>query len=198
MAELVLASASPTRRAILHQAGLHFRVIASDTDESLFDATTPVLVEALARQKSRAVAARLDHGLVLGCDSLLDVDGVAYGKPASKGDAIARWKLQRGRSGTLFTGHVLIDASDGREVTEVVATVVHFGVPSDEEIARYVDSQEPLDKAGAFTLEGRSSAFLRGIDGDAGNVRGLSIPALSRLLGALGWSVMDFWRETAH
>lgn len=195
--DLVLASSSPTRRLILTEAGIRFRVIASDVEEVIFPAPTDNLVAALAQQKAAAVASQLDSALVLGCDSLLDLDGVAYGKPSSKAEAKERWRLQRGRDGVLYTGHVLIDAQGGTTSAEVVSTVVRFGSPSDQEIDSYVESGEPLDKAGSFTLEGRSSAFLRGIDGDAGNVRGLSVAALARLLARQSWSIVDFWSEAA-
>jgi septum formation protein len=193
--ELVLASASPTRQLILLEAGIRFRALSSDVDEVVFPAATDTVVAALARQKAEAVASRLDAGLVLGCDSLLDLDGIAYGKPSSASTAKERWRFQRGREGVLHTGHVLIDVQSGATSLEVVSTVVRFGSPSDQEIDSYVNSGEPLDKAGAFTLEGRSSAFLRGIDGDAGNVRGLSVAALGRLLARQGWSIVDFWSD---
>lgn len=193
MLELILASASLTRSKILSDAGLSFRVQPSAVEELVVPAPTAEVVRALASEKARAVAAELDEGLVLGCDSLLDVEGTAYGKPASAEDASVRWRALRGQSGTLFTGHVLVDAASGRESGEVVATIVHFGMPSDREIDEYVRSGEPLDKAGAFTLEGRSSAFLEGIEGDAGNVRGLSLAALARLLRTFDRSITDFW-----
>ena len=193
--QLVLASTSPTRQLILREAGIRFVVVPSEVDEVLFAAAISSVVAVLARQKAEAVANRLETGLVLGCDSLLDIDGVAYGKPGSSEEAVTRWRAQRGREGVLHTGHVLIDVERQLTEVEVVSTVVRFGTPTDLEIGRYVESGEPLDKAGAFTLEGRSSAFLRGIEGDPGNVRGLSVAALGRLLVRLGWSITDFWSE---
>jgi septum formation protein len=195
--ELVLASASVSRRLILESAGIRFRAEPSGTDEVMFAASTSEIVAALARQKAEAVAARVAEGLVLGCDSLLNFDGEAFGKPASAADAIERWHHQRGRSGILFTGHVLVDAGSGGSHEETVATVVHFGRPSDVEIQRYVETGEPLDKAGAFTIEGRSAPFIERVEGDPGNVRGLSLPALRRLLGAHGRSIVEFWTEPA-
>ena len=193
MRSLILASASTTRAKILAEAGVTFRVQASAVNEDFDDAPTIEVVAELAARKARAVVETLADALVLGCDSLLDVEGIAYGKPSSPADAAERWRTIRGRSGTLMTGHVMIDAATRREAREVVATVVHFGRPSETEIEAYVRSGEPLDKAGAFTLEGRSSAFIRGIEGDAGNVRGLSVPALTRLLRSFNCSITDFW-----
>jgi septum formation protein len=195
---LVLASSSPTRRAILADAGVRFLVDASGTDETLFDAPTANLVAQFAREKAVAVAPRHITAFVLGCDSLLDIDGQAYGKPGSPLEAERRWQAQRGRSGVLYTGHVLVSTATGEQHAEVVATAVHFGHPTDLEISAYVQSGEPLDKAGALTLEGRSAAFIDSIEGDAGNVRGLSLPALARLLGHHGWSITDFWTDRGH
>jgi septum formation protein len=197
-AELVLASASVSRRLILQAAGIRFRVEPSAIEEVMFSASTAEIAGALARQKAEAVGARIARGLVLGCDSLLDIDGQAFGKPASAEDAVERWQRQRGVSGTLFTGHVLVDAGSGVSKAETVGTVIHFGRPSDAEIQSYVGTGEPLDKAGAFTLEGRSAPFIERIEGDPGNVRGLSMPALRRLLQAHGRSIVEFWTEAAR
>jgi nucleoside triphosphate pyrophosphatase len=189
----VLASASSSRRLVLQSVGIRFRVEPSGAEEVMFPASTSEIVEALARQKAEAVAARVARGLVLGCDSLLDIGGLAFGKPASPEEAIARWHGQRGVTGTLFTGHVLVDAESGMSRVETVGTSIQFGHPSDVEIQLYVDSGEPLDKAGAFTIEGRSAPFIERVEGDPGNVRGLSLPALRRLLEAHGRSIVEFW-----
>jgi septum formation protein len=193
--ELILASSSITRRSILEAAGIVHRVVPSDIEEVMFPAATAQIVAALASQKATAVASRLGAGLVLGCDSLLDIDGQAFGKPASPGVAVDQWLHRRGAVGRLFTGHVLIDAASGNSHTETVETVVYFGSPSEREIELYVASKEPLDKAGAFTLEGRSGPFIERVDGDPGNVRGLSLPALRRLLEGHGRSIVEFWTD---
>ena len=180
---------SPARLGLLRQAGLAPEVIVSGVDEDAISADTPAeLARVLAEAKAAAVASRPEAAgaLVLGCDSVLDLDGEALGKPADAEDATARWKSMRGRSGVLQTGHCAHRHDHGPRRSATAATVVRFGEPTDAEIAAYVASGEPLYVAGAFTLDGRSAPFIDGIEGDHGNVIGLSLPLLRRLLGELG------------
>ena len=194
MTRIVLASASPARLGVLRAAGLEPEVIVSGVDEATFSAGTPAeLAGELARAKAGAVASGLDGGLVIGCDSLLDLDGRALGKPGSADEAVRRWRDMSGRTGTLVTGHCVIDAGTGRQAAAVAATTVRFGTPSEQEIAAYVATGEPLAVAGAFTLDGRGGWFVEGIDGDHGNVLGISLPLLRRLLSELGFCVTRLW-----
>ncbi|WP_370421013.1 nucleoside triphosphate pyrophosphatase [Streptomyces sp. QH1-20] len=193
---LVLASQSPARLGLLRQAGLAPEVIVSGVDEDAITAATPAeLARVLAEAKAAAVAARAEAAgaLVIGCDSVLELDGEALGKPRDAEDATARWKSMRGRSGVLRTGHCVIDTATGRQVSATASTTVRFGEPSDAEIAAYVASGEPLHVAGAFTLDGRSAPFIEGIDGDHGNVIGLSLPLLRTQLAELGVVITDLW-----
>ncbi|MFI8926324.1 nucleoside triphosphate pyrophosphatase [Streptomyces sp. NPDC053474] len=195
---LVLASQSPARLGLLRQAGLAPEVVVSGVDEDAVTAPTPAeLAKALAGAKASVVAARPDvkGALVIGCDSVLELDGQALGKPADAEEATARWKAMRGRAGVLQTGHCVYDTASGRHVAATASTVVRFGEPSDEEIAAYVASGEPLYVAGAFTLDGRSAPFIDGIDGDHGNVIGLSLPLLRRLLAELGVGITQLWAD---
>ncbi|MFD4634985.1 nucleoside triphosphate pyrophosphatase [Streptomyces sp. NPDC058284] len=194
---LVLASQSPARLGLLRQAGLAPEVIVSGVDEDKVSAPTPAeLALALAEAKASVVAARPEAkgALVVGCDSVLELDGQALGKPADAEEATARWKAMRGRAGVLQTGHCVYDTASGRYTSATASTVVRFGEPSDAEIAAYVASGEPLHVAGAFTLDGRSAPFIEGIEGDHGNVIGLSLPLLRRLLAELGVGITQLWQ----
>ncbi|MER7754342.1 nucleoside triphosphate pyrophosphatase [Kitasatospora sp. NPDC097643] len=194
---LVLASASPARLGLLRQAGLDPRVVVSGVDEDAINAATPAeLALVLAEAKAKAVAAELTGGeLVIGCDSVLELDGQALGKPADAAEALARWRSMRGRAGVLRTGHCVIDTVTGEQSSATASTTVRFGTPDDAEIAAYVASGEPLHVAGAFTLDGRSAPFVEGIDGDPGNVIGLSLPLLRTLLAELGVRITDLWTK---
>jgi septum formation protein len=192
----VLASASPARHRLLLDAGFAPAVEVSGVDEDDVDPTdTAGSVGRLAIAKARAVARGDGDRLVLGCDSLLEFDGRPHGKPASPGEARAWLESMRGRSGTLWTGHHLVDEASGAEVSEVVGTTVRFADISDAELDAYLADPGVLAVAGAFTLDGRSAPFVDGIEGDHGNVIGLSLPALRRLLGRLGISVADLWAD---
>ena len=195
----VLASASPARLATLRDAGLDPEVVVSGVDESQVVTDDPAqLATALAALKADKVASRLasegpQTGLLLGCDSVLELDGAVLGKPDDADDARARWRARRGRRGVLHTGHCLLDLGAGARVVRAVDTVVHWADVDDEEIEAYVASGEPLHVAGAFTVDGLGGAFVTHIEGDHHNVVGLSLPLLRELLAELGRSWVDLW-----
>jgi septum formation protein len=183
----VLASASPARLATLRAAGVDPEVIVSGVDEDAVTADSPAeLVLRLAEAKAAAVAARVDAAVVLGCDSMLELDGRALGKPGTADAARARWQQMRGRTGTLHTGHCLIDTATGRQASCAGATQVRFADVTDAEIDAYCGTGEPAEVAGAFTIDGLGGWFVEGITGDPHNVVGVSLPMVRRLLGILG------------
>lgn len=211
---LVLASASPARRATLAAAGLDPLVQVSSVDEDAVIARYGVtaaedIALVLARAKAEDVAAVIpsvvdEDVLVVGCDSVLELDGEVHGKPGEPQVARDRWRRMRGRSGVLHTGHWVVDLRDreaggsGATLGAVSSTTVHFARLSDDEIDAYVATGEPLAVAGAFTVDGLGGAYVRGIEGDHHGVVGISLPLLRELLGEAGVAWHTLWRPVAR
>jgi septum formation protein len=203
---IVLASASPARKRLLRAAGIEPSIVVSEVDE---DAVTARARETygelaaedvallLARAKGEEVAGQVAHAVVVGCDSVLELEGEVHGKPTSPQEAAARWRQMSGSSGVLHTGHWVVDTREeddggtGATLGATASTEVHFARLDDAEIEAYVATGEPLRVAGAFTLDGIGSAYVTGIEGDPSNVVGLSLPLLRDLLGELDIP----WRE---
>ncbi|MDS3859653.1 nucleoside triphosphate pyrophosphatase [Thermosynechococcaceae cyanobacterium BACA0444] len=197
MPTLILASASPARRQLLASVGILAQVQVSHVDETAFDHGDPQrLVQVLAQAKAAVIAQRLETpALVLGCDSVLVLEGEVYGKPQDAAEAILRWHQMRGKTGQLFTGHALLDSYQQKSLVNVDCTDVTFAPVSDAEIVAYVESGEPLACAGCFALDGRGGLFVSEIKGNPSNVIGLSLPLLRRMLQELGYQVTDFWQS---
>jgi septum formation protein len=192
---LVLASASAGRARLLRSAGLDPEVVVSGVDEDGFDDLPPgERALHLARAKAEAVAARQSSpALVVGADSMFELDGEVHGKPGDAARARERWRRMRGRDGVLHTGHAVVDTSTGRLAEGLASTRVWFAQVTDEEIDAYVATGEPLGVAGAFTLDGLAAPFVERVDGDPSNVVGLSLPLLRTLLRELDVDVTSLW-----
>ena len=192
MPRIVLASQSSSRRRLLEDAGLKPTIIVSNVDEEtdFFNAMSPTdMVIALAVSKAHTVREMIDYpAIIIGCDSTFDIDGVSFGKPGTPEIAIERAKKISGRTGLLHTGHCIIDTEKGIEIADRVTTKVTFTDMTDEEIADYVASEEPLHVAGGFTLDGFGSPFIPIIEGDYTNVVGISMPFLRGAVKQLGYS----------
>jgi septum formation protein len=215
---LVLASASPARRATLVAAGLDPEVVVSGIDEDAVAGRhgrqpATEVVQLLARAKAEDVARRLGDGgrrsptgpeavtLVLGCDSMLELDGELHGKPVDVDESRSRWRRMRGHSGVLHTGHWLVGtrpegSPTGDAVGAVSSTTVHFAEIDDDELEAYLETGEPLSVAGAFTLDGVGGGFVRGVDGDHHGVVGVSVPLLRELVRRLGLFWPGLWRRS--
>lgn len=201
---LILASASPARAATLRSAGIEPIIKVSDVDEPAVLAharkngtlTVTESVQVLAEAKARAVATTHPEGadLIVGCDSMLELDGEGLGKPDTADVARERWHRMRGRTGTLHTGHFVITA-DGRTASACASTDVEFADLTSDEIDAYIATGEPLKVAGAFTIDSLGGAFVTGIRGDHHAVVGLSLPVLRTLLNGLGIRWTDLWNR---
>lgn len=195
---LVLASQSPSRRMLLEQGGVRPVLHPAHIDEdsllaSLIDEPPATAVTTLARAKAEAVATEYPDDVVIGCDSMLLLDGELMGKPHTAEETIRRWKAQRGNQARLITGHAV--AYQGQWVTDAVETTIRFGNVTDADIEAYAASGQPLECAGAFTLEALGSWFIDSIDGDPTSVIGLSMPFLREALYSFGLNASDFWQR---
>jgi septum formation protein len=205
---VVLASASTGRLRVLRSAGIDPLVAVSGVDE---DATIAALganpdpaavVTTLARAKADAVAHELDAHVtadcvVIGCDSMLYVEGELRGKPGAPEQARRQWYSMAGRAGKLFTGYCVIRMLDARTIATESATevtTVRFGIPTEAELTAYIAGGEPLNVAGAFTIDGLGGWFVDGVEGDPSNVVGLGLAVTRRLLESVGLSIGDLWR----
>lgn len=180
---------------MLRDAGFVPEVVVSGVDETVDHMTTAEAVLILAERKAKAVAPQFPRALVLGCDSMLELDGVSLGKPRSETDVIDVWRRLAGRHARLWTGHYLIDTRSGSSACEVASTLVRFGRPSPEELRACAGTDDAFSLADAFSIEGRGGPFVEGIDGSPSNVMGLSLPHFRSMLAQLGMSIFELWPD---
>ncbi len=195
MVQIILASSSPSRLRLLESVGVKPEVIVSGIDEESpeFNSLSPSdLVIKLASLKANAVKSQAPiNSLIIGCDSTFDFNGKSLGKPLNRENAIERSKLLSGKFGYLHTGHCIIDVKNGKEINKLSSAKVQFAEMTNEEIVDYVDSGEPLNVAGGFTLDGLSAPFITSIEGDPSGIIGLSLPLLRNMVMSLGYSWLD-------
>lgn len=188
---IVLASASPRRRELLASVGLTFTVDPADVDEESMSQLEPrQQAVALAELKAGHVARRYADAVVIGADTIVTVDGQALGKPEDAEDARRMLRMLSGRTHEVITGVAVVDAATGRMASDAERTLVTFRALSEEEIARYVASGEPMDKAGAYAIQGRGALLVSRIEGCYPNVVGLPLVVLLRLLRPFGVVVL--------
>ncbi|MCD1268523.1 septum formation inhibitor Maf [Microbacterium sp. MEC084] len=215
--QVLLASTSPARLMLLRQAGIEPLTMSPAVDEEAVIAETEARegrilppdehVLLLARRKAADVAARVPaerpgfDGIVIGGDSMFELDGIVHGKPYTPEAATARWRDMRGRTGVLHSGHSVFRVAPGAEPVEahaVAEAAVTFAADVDDaEIAAYVASGEPLHVAGAFTVDSLGGAFIERVEGDPSTVVGMSLSTVRRLVRELGVAWTDLWNLTA-
>jgi septum formation protein len=198
---VILASASPARLMLLRSQNIQPIVIASDINEKEIEekyksSSTEIVVKELSIAKANYVLANnvsLNTGILIAADSMLEFESESLGKPLNAENAIARWQKMRGKSGILHTGHTVIRLDNLQTITRVVSTKVEFANVDDKEILDYVATSEPLNVAGAFTIDSLGAAFVKEVQGDHSNVIGLSLPALREIVRELGLSWTSLW-----
>ena len=192
MSKLILASSSPSRLRLLKSVGITPEVLVSGVNEEVPEITALApseMVLALAILKAHTVKDLApSDSLILGCDSTFEFNGASIGKPGSRENAITNSKMLSGKFGYLHTGHCLIDLKQGIELTERSTAKVQFAELSDEEIIDYVDTGEPINLAGGFSLDGLSAPFITRIEGDPSGIIGLSLPLFRKMVISLGYS----------
>ncbi len=182
---LVLASASPRRREILEEAGISHIVRPADIDESVFSGIEPRLMVQLLAASKAAAAVEGGHEMVLGADTVVVLDGEVLGKPRDAEEAIKMLSALSGKTHSVYTGVAVLSGEDGKLITHCEETRVTFRTLSKAEITAYVETGEPLDKAGAYGIQGKGGALVEKTEGDFQNVVGLPLLAVKALLNQM-------------
>lgn len=178
---IILASQSPRRRELFGQLGLPFEVLVSDAEETITSSEPSFVTEELSKQKAEVVAQGIEDGIIVGADTVVSVDGEILGKPVDRADAKRMIQSLQGRSHMVYTGVTIICKEKGKTVQERTfseGTKVYVASMNEEEIAAYIDTKEPYDKAGAYGIQGIFSKHIKKIEGDYFNVVGLPVHRL--------------------
>ena len=183
--KLILASGSPRRRELLAKMGYEFEICAPDVDEHVAGHARDI-VYTLAERKARAAAAHYDRGVIIASDTLVSLDGAPLGKPADAAEAHAMLAALSGREHEVFTGVCVLDAGTGESETRAVRTGVTFRALSPDQIDAYIATGEPMDKAGAYAIQGGAGAFVEAIDGELENVIGFPVLEVKEMLAHFG------------
>lgn len=196
MPRVVLASGSPRRQELLRTLGLKFDIMVEDVDEEFSGRDPAEMVESLAVRKARSAAVKIRDGIVIGADTVVVQRGMVLGKPGGPEEAARMLAALSGATHEVYTGVALVRGNDLRTVVDHECTRVHFRVLGADEIDWYIGSGEPLDKAGAYGIQGRGGLFVRGIEGCYFNVVGLPLAKLALLFRRLDVNLMDLLRES--
>lgn len=191
MKKIILASGSPRRKELLEQIGVSFEIVKAEGEEVITTEIPSEAVKELSRQKAREVAAKTDGDVIIGADTVVAVSGRILGKPKDAGDAVRMLKMLQGKEHEVLTGVTLILKESGQEICFAEATKVHVYPMTEEQIRSYVESGEPMDKAGAYGIQGLAALFVTGIAGDYFNVMGLPLHLVGEMLRAFGVELLS-------
>jgi septum formation protein len=194
--QIILASSSPRRKQILEQVGLKFTVEVSDYEENPIPGMSPsVFVETLSLGKAKAVAKNHNDAIIIGADTIVVLDNQILGKPKTKEDAMQMLKKLSGNTHAVFTGFTIIDTANKKTITNHVETKIRFKKLSKEEIAAYIETGEPMDKAGAYGVQDRGALFVEHIEGDYSSVMGLPILKIFEILKEFGIDILKTYEK---
>jgi len=198
MKKIILASASPRRKELLELIGIPFSVVPSTAEEVIKEGLTPAeIVESLSLMKAQSVSDNLQDGLVIGSDTIVVLDGEILGKPLNEDDAFKTLQKLQGRAHYVFSGVAVIEAETGRKKVSHQVTKVYMCELTDEEIADYIATKEPMDKAGSYGIQGLGAINIEKIEGDFFNVVGLPLALLKTLLNYFDIKIMRDYARTA-
>lgn len=190
--KIILASASPRRKELLSQIGVTFEIVKAEGEEHITSSVPAEVVKELSMQKAKEVAAKCDGSIIIGADTVVSVEGRILGKPKDKADAIQMLHLLQGKKHQVITGVTVLFQDGTKALSFAEVTDVHLYPMTDTQIERYIATGEPMDKAGAYGIQGRFAAYVLGIEGDYNNVVGLPVGRLYQEILSKGIDLLDY------